>query len=132
MESHRCGLLFHFLALDFKNQDFELFKKHRMPPLHGPPHGPPPWTTPPWTPPPWTPHFSQFFFQFWTTGAPFYIFFLLLYYCAPPLIVPRFSTKRHYKWGGGGVVCFRSRVKIFPPKKKSVPLRGAILSIMCF
>ena len=25
--------------------------------------------------PPWTPHFFQFFFQFWSTGAPFYIFF---------------------------------------------------------
>ena len=34
--------------------------------------------------PPWTPHFFQFFFLFWTTGAPFYIFFFyisVLYYC---------------------------------------------------
>ena len=30
---------------------------------------------PPPGPPPWTPHFFQILFQFWSTGAPFYIFF---------------------------------------------------------
>ena len=39
---------------------------------------PPPWT-PPLDPPPGPPHgppiFFKNFFQFWTTGAPFYIFF---------------------------------------------------------
>ena len=44
---------------------------------------PPPWDPPPWTPPPGPPIFFKKIFQFWTTGAPFYIFFLLLYYCVP-------------------------------------------------
>ena len=36
---------------------------------------PPPLDPPPWTPPHGPPIFFNFFFQFWTTGAPFYIFF---------------------------------------------------------
>ena len=44
-----------------------------------PPPGPPPLDPPPWTPPMDPPHGPPIFFkknfQFWTTGAPFYIFF---------------------------------------------------------
>ena len=56
VESHRRGLLYHFPALDFENQDFKNFKKRRMPPLG---------------PAPWTPHF----FDFSILDQLFYIFF---------------------------------------------------------
>ena len=45
-------------------------------------------------PPQWTPYFFDFFFQFWTTGAPFYIFvYYPPSYLSPPhplLVLCRF------------------------------------------